>query len=84
MENIVMSQHETIADQILEEVRRHPGCQLDELALSLSSLPWRQVFVEVACLNRTGEVQVTFGARNCSVSLEQITKVSKGHTHAGK
>jgi len=53
-----MSQLGTIADRILEVVRRAPGCQLDELERSLPGLTWNQVFLEVDRMSRTGRVRV--------------------------
>jgi hypothetical protein len=54
-----MSQLETLADRILDAVRRAPGCQLDELMLSVPELTWNQVFLEVDRLSRTGQVRMT-------------------------
>ena len=54
-----MSQLGTIADQILDAVHCAPGCQLDDLVLSLPGLTWNQVFLEVDRLSRTGQVRVT-------------------------
>lgn len=53
-----MSQLGTVADRILEAVRRAPGCQLDELECSLPGLTWNQVFLEVDRMSRTGQVRV--------------------------
>jgi hypothetical protein len=54
-----MSQLETVADRILDAVLCAPGCQLDDLVLSLPELTWNQVFLEVDRLSRTGQVRVT-------------------------
>ena len=54
-----MSQLGTLADRILDAVHRAPGCQLDELVLSVPELTWNQVFLEVDRLSRTGQVRVT-------------------------
>jgi hypothetical protein len=54
-----MSQLGTVADRILDAVHRAPGCQLDELMLSVSELTWNQVFLEVDRLSRTGQVRMT-------------------------
>ena len=54
-----MSQPETLADRILDAVHRAPGCQLDELVLSVPELTWNQVFLEVDRLSRTGHVRMT-------------------------
>lgn len=55
---IAMSQLGTVADRILEAVRRAPGCQLDELGRRLPGLTWNQVFLEVDRLSRTGRARV--------------------------
>ena len=54
-----MSQLGTLADRILDAVHRAPGCQLDELVLSVPELTWNQVFLEVDRLSRDGQVLVT-------------------------
>jgi len=54
-----MSQLGTVADRILDAVRGAPGCQLDDLVLSVPELTWHQVLLEVARLSRTGQVRVT-------------------------
>jgi len=54
-----MLQQETITDRILDAVHGAPGCQLDDLVLSVPELTWNQVFLEVDRLSRTGQVRVT-------------------------
>jgi hypothetical protein len=54
-----MSQLRTVADRILDAVHCAPGCQVDDLVLSLPELTWHQVLLEVARLSRTGQVRVT-------------------------
>jgi len=54
-----MSQLGTVADRIPDAVHRAPGCQLDELMLSVPELTWNQVFLEVDRLSRTGQVRIT-------------------------
>ncbi len=53
-----MSQQGTVANRILDAVRRAPGCQLDELERRLPGLTWNQVFLEVDRLSQTGRVRV--------------------------
>lgn len=54
-----MSQLEIVADRILDAVQYAPGCQLDELLLSVPELTWNQVFLEVDRLSRTGQLRMT-------------------------
>ena len=54
-----MSQQGTVADRILKAMRHAPGCQFDDLVLSLPGLTWNQVFLEVDRMSRTGQVCVT-------------------------
>jgi hypothetical protein len=54
-----MSQLGTVAGRILDAVCSAPGCQLDDLVLSVPELTWNQVFLEVDHLSRTGQVRVT-------------------------
>ena len=54
-----MSKLGTVADRILAAVHCAPGCQLDELVLTIPELTWNQVFLEVDRLSRTGQVRMT-------------------------
>lgn len=54
-----MLQQATAADQILEVVRAHPDCTLDELTQRLQELTWSDIFLEVDRLSRTGELLLT-------------------------
>jgi hypothetical protein len=47
------------ANQILEIVRTHPGCGLDELTQYLPQMNWSQVFIEVDRLSRSGQLRLT-------------------------
>jgi len=48
-----------LGDQILDVVRAHPGCTLDELILSLPGVSWSDVFLEVDRMSRSGQLQLT-------------------------
>ncbi len=48
-----------VASQILEVVRSHPGCGLDELTAFLPDFSWSEVFVEVDRLSRSGQLRLT-------------------------
>lgn len=52
-------QSTTIASKILQVVRAHPGCGLDDLVERLSDVQWSDVFVEVDRLSRAGELRIT-------------------------
>jgi hypothetical protein len=54
-----MDSTSTIADKILQVVRAHPGCGLDDLSERLPGVQWSEVFVEVDRLSRSGELRVT-------------------------
>ena len=45
-----------IADKILQVVRAHPGCGLDDLSERLPTVQWSDVFIEVDRLSRSGGV----------------------------
>jgi hypothetical protein len=77
MAEVVMSPQETVVDRILKAMRRAPGCQLDDLVLSLPGLTWNQVFLEVDRLSRTGQVRVTAKGRGV-YTLRLPTKKSLG------
>jgi hypothetical protein len=54
-----MSQLRTLAERILDAVHGAPGCQLDDLVLTIPEITWNQVFLEVDRLSRTGQVRMT-------------------------
>ena len=58
------------AEEILKAIGHSPGCHLDDLAIRLPSVTWKQVFAEVARLSRNGQVHVTVGAEDCTVRLQ--------------
>jgi hypothetical protein len=58
-----------VANQILDIVKTHPGCGLDELISFLPELSWSEVFVEVDRLSRSGQLRLT---RNGSEFLAKL------------
>ena len=54
-----MSQLGTVSERILDAVHCAPGCQLDDLVLSLPELTWNQILLEVDRLDRRWQVRVT-------------------------
>ena len=70
-----MPQRRTVADQVLDAVHGAPGCQLDDLVLSLPELTWNQVFLEVDRLSRTRQVRMTaMGAGTYAIRLPNKEK----------
>ena len=66
-----MSPLGTVTERILDAVHCAPGCELDDLVLSLPELTWNQVFLEVDRLSRTGQVRVTaMGEEMCHPAAE--------------
>lgn len=49
----------SVQSQILEALRRSPGCQLDDLVARCPDLTWNQVFIEVDGLTRAGRLNLT-------------------------
>ena len=47
-------QQGTVADRILETLRRAPVCELDDLELRLLYLTWNKVFLTIDRSRRTG------------------------------
>ena len=54
-----MLEEDTITDEILDMVKAHPGCTLDELTQQLPKWNWSEVFIEVDRLSRLGRLQLT-------------------------
>ena len=77
-----MLQQETITDRILDAVHGAPGCQLDDLVLSVPELTWNQVFLEVDRLSRTGQVRVTaLGKGTYTICLPNKEKKTRTPNH---
>jgi hypothetical protein len=77
-----MLQQETITDRILGAVHCAPGCQLDDLVLSVPELTWNQVFLEVDRLSRTGQVRVTaLGKGTYTIWLPNKEKKTRTPNH---
>lgn len=53
-----MLEQVTAADEILDMVKAHPGCTLDELTQYLRSWNWAKVFIEVDHLSRVGRLRL--------------------------
>lgn len=54
-----MLQQGTTDYQILEVVRAHPDCTLEEVTQKLPTLHWSDVFVAVEFLSRSGHLRLT-------------------------
>jgi hypothetical protein len=54
-----MALAQTVAEQIIGEVSRSPGCLFEELVLACPELTWNQIFQEVDHLSRTGQLRLS-------------------------
>jgi len=54
-----MLQQRPLGDQILNVVRAHPDCTLDELILNLSRASWVEVLLEVDRMSQSGQLRLT-------------------------
>ncbi|MBH0197606.1 MAG: hypothetical protein HP494_18925 [Nitrospira sp.] len=50
--------HET-REKIIQVIIRSPDCSLEEVVLECPDLTWNQVFSEIDCMSRTGQVRLT-------------------------
>jgi hypothetical protein len=48
----------TLAHRILEALARTPDCRIEELVYRFPALTWNQVFHEVNCLSRSGQLRL--------------------------
>ena len=64
-----MLQYRSTADRILEAVRAHPGCTLEEIERQLSDLHWSEVFQQVDCLSRAGQLRLTQSSLGLTTTL---------------
>lgn len=56
-----MSQQKPITERILEFLRCAPECDFEALVTRYPEFTWNELYLEVARLNRTGQVKVTRG-----------------------
>jgi hypothetical protein len=54
-----MLQETTIRHRILEQVKAHPDCTLEEVAQQFPELPWFDVYIEVERLSRSNHLRLT-------------------------
>lgn len=59
----------TVADQILEAVKAHPDCALDQLISTLPELSWFEVFHEVDRLGRAGRIKLSRNSLGLATTL---------------
>jgi hypothetical protein len=52
--------HTELSDKVLSIVRRREECDLEELLSACSRYTWKQVFLEVDRLSRTGELSLIY------------------------
>ena len=65
-----MSTHPTITNRILQQLRRSPEWELEELVFSCREFTWHDTLVELIRLNRRGQVEMkTYRKGICSVRL---------------
>ena len=63
----------TLASKILQVVRAHPGCGLDDVVERLSDAQWSDVFREVDRLNRLGALRITKPNSGFLVTLHAVS-----------
>ncbi len=54
-----MAHAQTVAERIIGEVSRSPGCLFEELVRACPELSWNQIFQEVDYLSRTGRLRLS-------------------------
>jgi hypothetical protein len=64
-----MVEQKMAADQILEAVKTHPGCALEELIRTLPGLTWFEVFHEVDRLGRSGRLKLSHSSLGLTTTL---------------
>jgi hypothetical protein len=61
-----------VADQILEVVRIHSECPLDELIKSLPGLGWAEIVHGVIRLTRSGQLQLSESRLGLTTTLHAL------------
>jgi hypothetical protein len=78
MKEEIMSLQGTLADQILDAVRRAPDSLLQDLDFSSPELTWNQILLEIDRLNQTGQLEtISKGNGVYTVRLPQSPKAAK-------
>jgi len=61
-----------LGDQILEAVRANPDSTLDELIVRVSGASWSEIFLEVDCLSRSGQLRLTKSRSGLTITLRAV------------
>ena len=69
-----MSQQKPITDRILESLQCSPECEFEALVTRYPEFTWNELYLEVARLNRTGQVKVTRGVGIFSIRQTTVTR----------
>lgn len=72
-----MLQYRSSADRILEAVRAHPGCTLEEVEQQLSDLHWSEVFQQVDRLSRSGQLRLAQSSLGLTTTLYIQSPIEK-------
>lgn len=75
-----MTRVDTLQDRMLETIRQHPGCSLEDLQTSCAGWGWNQVFLEVDRMSRAGRIQL----RRDSVGVYRFWPVCPPEGRKGK
>lgn len=62
-------QQGTVANQILEVLKTHPECTLEELTQCLQDVDWLDVFLEVDRLSRFGQLRLSQSSLGLTTTL---------------
>jgi hypothetical protein len=62
-------QQGTVANQILEVLKTHPECTLEELTQCLRDVDWLDVFLEVDRLSRFGQLRLSQSSLGLTTTL---------------
>ena len=65
----MLQQVTTIGDQILEVMKAHPDCTLEEVIHQLPEWDWLEVFLEVDRLNRKNRLRLSQSSLGLTTTL---------------
>lgn len=69
-----MSQQKPITDRLLEFFRCSPECEFEALVARYPEFTWNELYLEVARLNRTGQVKVTRGVGTFTIKQTVVMR----------
>ncbi len=75
-----MSPYTAITKRVIEQLRRSPECELEELVFSCRKFTWHDTLIELVRLNQAGRVEMSKGTHNLRLCFPRQHDLSRPRT----